>query len=193
MLISLFKRLKLRLSDMGTIIRLSLGALRYAHRSGEESYGAEHLLLSAFDLPDGTVCRVFERIGKSQAEIDQAIKKQYQQALSDIGIDTSHIDLDINTQEPRPKRKLHEAKPSAPTIMNLLAEMQKTDKIPPLGLEAKPSAQTLMRKLSDLRKTDKDIPLLGIHVLEALSVLPPCAISCSWLRESAGCMSAGPR
>ena len=138
-----FKRMKLRMQDMSTVSALCQGAEQYAHKNGEESPGAEHFLLSAFDLPDSTARRVFERLGANPDELEQAIKKQYSEALSDIGLDASKVNLDdYDVKVQSPNRLLY---------------------------ESKPSAQSLMKELVELRKTDKDIPLLGLHVIEVLS------------------------
>lgn len=143
MLNSMFRRMKLRMKDMDTVKKLCLGAEQHAHNIGEEIPGAEHFLLSAFDLPDGTARRVFERVGAIPDKFTAAIKKQYSEALGNIGLDTSKVDLDDNNSNiDVPNRVL---------------------------FESKPSAQSLMKELVKLRRSDKDTPLLGLHVIEVLS------------------------
>lgn len=143
MLRSLITRVRLRLKDMGTLKALCLGAERYAHKNGEESPGAEHFLLSAIDLPDGTARRVFERFGVDRRQIEQAIADQHSEALASIGIDASKLGIDESTLDiETPTRALY---------------------------TAKPSAQSMMKALVALRKGDKARPLLGLHVVEVLS------------------------
>jgi ATP-dependent Clp protease ATP-binding subunit ClpA len=136
----MFKRLKLRIRDIKTISKLISGADEQAHLNGEDAPGAEHYLLSALMLPDGTAKRVFERIGADPEQFKIAIKKQYSDALNAIGIDAT-----IMAEEPEPvtsTRKLH---------------------------NSKPSGQTVMKELYALKSKDKDRPLLGAHVVEVVA------------------------
>jgi len=135
----MFKRIKLRLRDMRTIGKLIPGADEEAHMMGEEESGAEHFLLSALKLPDGTAQRVFERVGANPEQFRIAIKKQYSDALNAIGIDTKIIE-----DEPEPvtsNRILH---------------------------NSKPSGQAVMKELYALKRHDKDRPLLGAHVVDVV-------------------------
>ncbi len=137
----MFKRFKLRLQDMRTISKLISGADKQAHMMGEEEPGAEHFLLSAMNLPDATALRVFERIDADPEKLKSAIKKQYNEALSSIGIDGAKI----MEEEPEPvdsNQVLH---------------------------NSKPSGQEVMKKLYALKKHDKDRPLLGAHVVNVVA------------------------
>jgi hypothetical protein len=62
MVFSFFKNIKNKIQEMKTISRLCLGVEKYANLAGEEKPGAEHFMLSALDLPDGTARKVFERL-----------------------------------------------------------------------------------------------------------------------------------
>ena len=138
----MFKRIRLRIQDMKTISKLIAGADEQAHMSGEDEPGAEHFLLSALRLPDGTAKRVFERIGANPEQFRNAIKKQYSDALSSIGIDQKVLDED---PEPvKSSRRLH---------------------------NAKPSGRTLMKELYALKQKDKDRPLLGAHVISVIATM----------------------
>jgi ATP-dependent Clp protease ATP-binding subunit ClpA len=81
-------RLKNRLRDMRTIKMLLDGAEAEAGRAGESMPGAEHLLLAALDLPDGTARRAFERVGADPSALRQAIEEQHAEALRAVGIDS---------------------------------------------------------------------------------------------------------
>lgn len=136
----MFKRIKLRLRDMKTIGKLIPGADKQAHMMGEEEPGAEHFLLSALELPDGTARRVFERIGADPKQFQIAIKKQYGDALSAIGVNAN-----VMVDEPEPitaSRTFH---------------------------NSKPSGQAVMKKLQFLKSHDKGRPLLGAHVVEVVA------------------------
>jgi ATP-dependent Clp protease ATP-binding subunit ClpA len=79
--------IKTRISDMRTIRTLLEGAEVEANRAGESVPGAEHLLLAALDLPDGTARRAFDRVGADPSALRQAIEEQHAEALGAIGID----------------------------------------------------------------------------------------------------------
>ena len=80
-------RLKNPLRDMRTIKMLLDGAEAEANRAGESVPGAEHLLLAALDLPDGTARRAFEQVGAEPSTLRQAIEEQHAEALRAVGID----------------------------------------------------------------------------------------------------------
>jgi ATP-dependent Clp protease ATP-binding subunit ClpA len=132
----MFKRIRLRIQDMKTIGKLISGADEQAHISGEEEPGAEHYLLSALKMSDGSARRVFERVGADSDKFHEAIGKQYSDALKFVGIDAESIDNDFEPVET--ERMLH---------------------------NSKPSGQAVMKKLYALKKQDKDRPLLGAHVV----------------------------
>lgn len=69
-------------------IRALLGdAERLAHEAGEAEPGAEHLLLAALALPDGTARRAFERLGADPDGLPAAIEAQHLDALHAVGVD----------------------------------------------------------------------------------------------------------
>jgi len=80
-------KLKTRLTDVRTINALMTGAEAYAHRAGEEQPGAEHLLLSAIDLPDGSARRAFERIGAEPHAFLTAVTASHDDALRSVGVE----------------------------------------------------------------------------------------------------------
>lgn len=127
---------------MGTIKKLILGADAQAHRRGEDEPGAEHYLLSALELPDGSARRVFERIGVDPSGLQQAIQEQYRSALDLIGVDDNGMIDD-----------------SDPVISNQLLH------------QSKPSGQAVMKKLYELKKGDKDAPLIGAHVVAVIAAM----------------------
>lgn len=83
----MFKGIRQRLRDMGTIKALCKGAERHALRDGQAEPGAEHFLLSALELPDGSARRSFERLKIDPAQLSAAIARQHGEALRGIGLD----------------------------------------------------------------------------------------------------------
>ena len=132
----MFNRLKMRFKDAKTLCTLIEGADQKAHANGEEKPGAEHFLLSALDLSDGSARRVFERLGADPDALHKAIQQQYRDALSAVGIDTELLD-----SEP------------APFV---------SDKT---FLSSQPSGEALVKDLHTLKSEDKSRPLLGAHVV----------------------------
>lgn len=134
----MFKRILLRFRDMKTIGKLISGADEQANCLGEEKPGAEHFVLSALNLDDGTARRVFEKFGVDSVKFQEAIKAQYDKALSSISLDQEAIEI---TPEPIKSGKIVH--------------------------DSQPSGQNLMQSLYALKKKDKERPLLGAHVIIA--------------------------
>lgn len=137
----MFKRIRQRLKDMRVMTVLCQAAERHAHAGGHKEPGAEHFVLAALELPDGTARRAFERIEVDPGGFRNAIAEQYQEALRNAGIDLPlHLTTDDDT----------------------------TPRAPGAGLyEAQPSGKALVQQLVAQRKSDLDVPLLGAHVVIA--------------------------
>jgi ATP-dependent Clp protease ATP-binding subunit ClpA len=80
-------KLKNPIQDMRTIKGLLTGAEDIAARAGESQPGAEHLLLSALEMPEGSARRSFERIGADPDALGPAIAAQHVDALRAMGIE----------------------------------------------------------------------------------------------------------
>ena len=124
---------------MGTIKALCLGAEKQANENAEELPGAEHFLLAALELPEGSARRVLERLGSQPDDLQAAIARQYRDALQGIGVDLTSWQAE---QE--------DGKPIAPKLT---------------PYRAQPSVQELMTRLTQVH--DKSMPLLGVHVFVA--------------------------
>jgi hypothetical protein len=138
----MFQRIKQSLKDVKTISTLCRQAEEYALSDGEREPGAEHFLLSALDLSDGTARRAFERINAHPADLRDAIARQYDDALRALGFD------------PNGAKELTETLP-------LSAKH---------GLyRAAPSGQEAMQALAARRKGDAEIPLVGAHIVSVIA------------------------
>lgn len=84
-------------ADMRTIKALLTRAEDIARALGDREPAAEHLLLSALELPDGTARRAFERVGVQPDDVAGAVQRQYDEALAAVGIVAPGA-----TTEPRP-------------------------------------------------------------------------------------------
>lgn len=81
----MFTRLKRRLADMATIKTLCTAAERHANAEGRQQPGAEHFVLAALDLPDGSAAAAFRRLHADPLAFRAAIERQYAEALSGVG------------------------------------------------------------------------------------------------------------
>jgi ATP-dependent Clp protease ATP-binding subunit ClpA len=139
----MFRKIKQRFRDMGTIKSLCLGAEKHANANGQKEPGAEHFLLTALELPDGTARKAFERVHVDPNGFRAAIIQQYQDALRNVGIESPQHSA-INDE-----------------IVPMLSST---------GMyKAQPSAQALMQQLVIQRKSDPSVPLLGAHVIIAVT------------------------
>lgn len=136
----MFERLRHRLRDMGTIKALCEGAEAHARRAGQDQPGAEHFVLAAIDLPDGTARSAFARVGAEATGFAAAIERQHQEAVAALGL------------EP-------ETWPAPPAGAAAA---------PAAGLyRAQPSGDALLQALARERERAGEIPLIGAHVLAA--------------------------
>ena len=139
----LFSKIAKRFKIARTIGALCEAAEKHALAEGQKQPGAEHLLQAAFDLPDGTARRVFERLGKNPGDVRGAIVQQYKDALQGIGI---------------------EGDVSATLLTSPAGSAQRTRLY-----RAQPSGQAVIEALVELKKADGDLPLLGAHILLAVA------------------------
>jgi ATP-dependent Clp protease ATP-binding subunit ClpA len=138
----MFSKFKQNLRDMRTIKTLCEGAEGEARKVGQEQPGAEHYVLSALALEDGSARRVFERLGKDAEAYRSALAGQHSEALRKVGIDADGLGA------PQPVA----GKPAA-------------------LFDSQPSGQALMQALPDLAKRSQ-APLGGAHVLLAAAGMP---------------------
>ena len=126
--------------EFRTIRELLGGAERLARQAGAEQPGAEHLLLAAVALSDGTARRAFEGVGADPDRLPEAIEAQHAEALRAVGIAAGGAALP--------------ATPAPPT-----AAIYRSG----------PSAQAVFRRAVDLSATPAPRRLLGAHVVLAVA------------------------
>lgn len=116
----MFKYIKSKLQDMGTIKRLGELAEAHAQRDRQRRPGAEHFLLAALDLPDGTAHRAFLDAGADPDGLRLAIENQYADALRSIGLEPPGDDAEPEPQV-QPQIGPYRAAPSGEHVMQELA------------------------------------------------------------------------
>jgi ATP-dependent Clp protease ATP-binding subunit ClpA len=136
----MFDRLRQRLRDAGTLKTLCEAAEAHARRAGQEHPGAEHFVLAALDLPDGTARQAFARLNADANGFAAAIERQHRDALAAVGMPPQAW--------PEPPASAAGAAAAGP-------------------YRAQPSGQTLMQALAAQRERAGEIPLIGAHVLAA--------------------------
>ncbi|MEQ9337614.1 MAG: Clp protease N-terminal domain-containing protein [Miltoncostaeaceae bacterium] len=82
----MFARIRRRRDDLVTVTNLLKGAETAARQDGSAHAGAEHLLLAALGLPDGTAAAAFRRAGLDPGGLAGAIASQHAAALGALGI-----------------------------------------------------------------------------------------------------------
>lgn len=96
-----------------------------AQRTGEAEPGAEHLLLAAVELPDGSARRAFERVGVSPAALREAIASQHADALRTVGIEApTHASDAPSASQPRGP---YRSKGSAQTLFQRVTELVRSE------------------------------------------------------------------
>lgn len=124
----MFQAIRSKLDNMSTIKRLCERAETYALQDQQREPGAEHFLLAALDLPDGTARLAFEQAGVEPDALRPAIERQYADALRSIG-----LKADIVAGAPMPANPgVYQTASSGREIMQELAASRK-DHSPLLG------------------------------------------------------------
>lgn len=116
----MFKSIRQRFRDMKTIKNLCFEAERIANIDGHKEPGAEHFVLSALALPDGTARKAFARISANPDQFHVAITQQYEDALRNVGIELPN-DVAMNNAPPIPTSAgPYKTQPSAQALMHTL-------------------------------------------------------------------------
>lgn len=119
----MFSSIKRRLGDMATIKALCTAALRHANAEGKQHPGAEHFVLAALELPDGSASATFRRLQADPAQFRAAVEAQYQEALANVGLDAGGA---MPAATPvAPAGGLYQAGASGQSLMQELASLDK--------------------------------------------------------------------
>lgn len=183
----MFAKLRQRWKDARTIMALSLDAERRALAEGQRHPGAEHYMLAALDLPDGSARRAFARVGVDPEAYRAALANRHTVALNAMGIaaavdgmpgapvaDTGRPSAEGSGQGDVPAAALHAARASdtdrAPDAAGVSAAAAGTGLAPSALFDAQPSGQALLQSLPELQRR-LPAPLCGAHVLLAAATM----------------------
>ncbi|MGD9571008.1 MAG: Clp protease N-terminal domain-containing protein [Thermoleophilia bacterium] len=128
--------------EIRTIDRLLKGSEAQARRMGDEIPGAEHLLLSALELPDGTARAAFTAVGADPDALLPAVAEAHAEALRAVGIAVDAASLG----DPGPLEPVT----SGPT-------------------RSDPSQQAAFQEAVRLSKLERPAELRGAHVVIAVA------------------------
>lgn len=118
----MFSAIKTRLHDMKVLRAICEGAERHALADQCRRPGAEHFMLAAIDLPDGTARLAFQQIGADPEAFRSAIQSQYAEALAGTGIDPEWL-----MPDPLPLQSgLYSAAPSGADVISSLSRRPKS-------------------------------------------------------------------
>lgn len=134
---------KRALDDMRTIKQLLTDAERISRDLGVAEPGAEHMLLSAIGLPDGTAARALGRVGLDEDRIRAAMVAEQADALVAVGVPRDHAE--------------------ALAVPTPLGDADK-----PLLYGAGPTARDVFKTAGDLARGAKQ-RLAGAHVVLAVA------------------------
>jgi len=141
------QRIRQRMRDVRTIKDLSLAAEQLAIGMGDAPPGAEHFMLAAINMADGTAHQAFEFVGADPDQFRISIDEQYDQALRSTGIEAANIDNDAVVNE----MGLSESKPAP--------------------FQTKPDVTSLFKRMHQFDSARPDRPLLGASVVFAAASL----------------------
>jgi len=121
---------KKMLDDMRTIKQLLTDAERIAREMGEEEPGAEHLLLSAIGLPDGSAGRALGSLGVDAERIRTALRDEQADALVSAGVprETAEAMADPDPLGPAGAPLLYGAGPSAREVFQEAGKLARSSK-----------------------------------------------------------------
>ena len=119
----MLKKLLQRQRDAASLGQLLLEAERLANAEGQHEPGAEHLMLAAMGLDDGTARRAFERVGADPFRFRDAIDKQYADALGSVGLKLAPgLEVNCTPAAVAPGQGLDQAKPSVTAVVKRLSD-----------------------------------------------------------------------
>lgn len=155
----LFEKIKRAGTDVRVINALCTGAEAEAGRDGQSLPGAEHLLLAALALPEGSARRAFERVGVDPDGLSRAIAARHAEALEAVGIAAdAESDVEIAT----PGRGAFRATASFDGAFRAAGELARSGAVPFVGAHVVVAVSRLEHGTAPraLRAMGVDLPAL---------------------------------
>ena len=118
----MFRRLKARAAAVKTISSLLQQAEEIARGRGTDKPAAEHLVLAALQLPDGTASRAFDRLGSSRHDFRAALDAQEAEDLERIGVHAPSDRIRAELPEPTAPTGVYQSEASAQQLFQAAAD-----------------------------------------------------------------------
>jgi ATP-dependent Clp protease ATP-binding subunit ClpA len=118
----MFRRLKVRAVSAKTISNLLRRAEEIARGRGADRPAAEHLVLAALQLPDGTASRALEWLGLSADDFRAALDAQEADDLERIGVHAPDDGISAESPAPAPRPGVYRSEPSAQQLFQAAGE-----------------------------------------------------------------------
>lgn len=112
---------------MSTIKQLLENAETIARRDGLTQPAAEHLVLAALDLPDGTARAALERTGSSEEAFASALREQHAAALDVVGVVVDDGLIDASLPEPETATGVYRSETSAQELFQRAGAVARTE------------------------------------------------------------------
>lgn len=163
------------LQDIRTMNQLFTAAEKEALQVGESEPGDEHLILAAFELPDGSAERAFKRVGVYPKAFRDAVSKQHDDALRAMGIRPDRVDPASRIPTAPEQNKPMRFKGSSRNVFKRVVKMVKKEKTPLYGahivfMAAQAEHGTTARALAALGVTRDALAQAAREELDALIV-----------------------
>lgn len=97
-------------------------------RSQGDKPSAEHFVLAAIDSEDGAATEIFKRLGLNATDFDTALREQYKNTLSAIGIDVDDDTLQASEDASQRESRIYAATESGTELLRIMAH-QKTGNV----------------------------------------------------------------
>lgn len=123
----MFQKLKGRVDAMKTISALLERAEEIARSRGSDKPAAEHLVLAALCLPDGTASKTLERVGSSGDDFRAALEAQETEDLERIGIHAPDDRIQAELPDPTTPTGIYKSEPSAQQLFQAAGEAARRD------------------------------------------------------------------
>ena len=123
----MLKRMIQRFRDMTALSALMQSAERHSQTRGEgRKPAAEHFVLAAIESPDGAAKDVFLKLGLRPADFADALREQYKNTLTAIGIDVSDAAFRVSGDAPNSKgTELPQVTESGSQLLRSMSEQNK--------------------------------------------------------------------
>lgn len=110
---AVFRKMKARAEAVRTIAALLRRAEEIARARGATEPGAEHLVLAALDLVDGTATQALERLGTTGEAFRAALDAQEVDDLARVGVRAPDDRISTQLPDPSPPHGVYRSEPSA--------------------------------------------------------------------------------